>query len=139
MSRGLVFGNSGRAGRMAVTGMLGELIAASATGSAARAQQPHVTQAGGQLLSFLPAGSLAVQGSALTRLTTPEALNVSTETMMARGKPAHTFKSSTRAPTGRGWRAIALAARPRPNSKELRYGESADYVYTDAGRLERSP
>jgi len=69
---------------MALTGMSGDLIAASATGSAARAQHPQVTQAGGQLLSLLPAGSLAVQGSALTRLTTPEALNVSNATMMAR-------------------------------------------------------
>jgi len=97
MSRGLVFGNSGRAGSMALAGMSGELIAASATGSAARAQHPHVTQAGGQLLSLLPAGSLAVQGSALTRLTTPEALNVSSATMMARANRRTTEKLSTQA------------------------------------------
>ena len=84
MSRGLVFGSWGRAGSISLTGMSGELIAVSATGSAARAQHPHVTQAGGQLLSSLPAGSLAVQGSALTRLTTPEALNVSSATMIER-------------------------------------------------------
>ena len=84
MSRGLVFGSSGRTGSMALIGMSGELIAGSATGSAALAQHPHVTHAGGQLLSLLPAGSLAVHGSALTRLTTPEALNVSSATTIAR-------------------------------------------------------
>ena len=98
MSRGLVFGNSGRAGSMALTGMSGEVMAGNATGSAARAQHPHVTQAGGQLLSLLPAGSLAVQGSALTRLTKPEALNVSTATMMARANRRTTIKSSTQRP-----------------------------------------
>lgn len=108
MSRGLVFGNSGRAGSMAVTGMSGELISASATGSAARAQHPHVTQAGGQLLSSLPAGSLAVQGSALTRLTKPDALNVSTATMMARANRRTTMKCSTRA----GGRLDCSLARP---------------------------
>ena len=97
MSRGLVFGDSGRAGSMALTGISGELIAASATGSAARAQHPHVTQAGGQLLSLLPAGSLAVQGSALTRPTTPEALNVSSATMIARANRRTTEKCSTQA------------------------------------------
>jgi len=96
MSRGLVLGKSGRAGSMALTGMSGELIAASAIGSAARAQHPHVTQAGGQLLS-LPAGSLAVHGSALTRLTTPEALNVSSATMIARANRRTTNKCSTQA------------------------------------------
>lgn len=97
MSRGLVFGNSGRARSKALTGMSGELIAASATGSAARAQHPHVTQAGGQLLSLLPAGSLVVHGSALTRLTKPEALTVSTATMMARANRRTMSKCSTQA------------------------------------------
>lgn len=110
MSRGLVFGNSGRAGRMAVTGMSGELIGASATGSAARAQHPHVTQAGGQLLSLLPAGSLAVQGSA-TRLTKPEALNVSTATMMARANRRTTNKCSTQAGERRDC-PLCFGARP---------------------------
>ena len=54
MSRGLVFGNSGRAGSMALTGMSGELIAASATGSAARAQHPHVTQVGRAIAVITP-------------------------------------------------------------------------------------
>ena len=143
MSRGLVFGNSGRAGRMAVTGMSGELIAASATGSAARAQHPHVTHAGGQLLSLLPAGSLAVQGSALTRLTKPDALNVSTATMMARANRRTTIKSSTQRPVGGIARHCPCAKLSEPGRgryrKELRYGESADYVYVDARRLERSP
>jgi hypothetical protein len=63
--------------------MSGEPIVTSATDSAARTQHPHVTQVGGQAVSFPPDGSLTVQGSALTRLTTPEALNVSNATMMA--------------------------------------------------------
>jgi hypothetical protein len=69
---------------MSLTGMFGELIATSATGSATRVQHPHVTQVGGQAVSFLPAGSSAAQGSALTRLTMPEALNVSNATMIAK-------------------------------------------------------
>ena len=84
MSRGLVFGNWGRAATMSLMGFAGEVIATSVSVSAAWAQQPHVTQVGGQALSLLPAGSLVVQGSARTRLTTPDALNVSNETMMAR-------------------------------------------------------
>jgi len=66
--------------------MSSELIATSPTGSAARAQHSHVTQVGAQAVSFLPAGSLTVQGSALTTLTTPEALNVSNATMIAKAK-----------------------------------------------------
>jgi len=89
--------------------MPGELIATSAPGSAARAQHPHVTQLGGQALSFLPAGSFAVQGSALTRLTTPEALTVSNATMMARANRRTTVKCSTRA-------AVAVTARYCPGS-----------------------
>lgn len=97
MSRGLVFGSWGRAGSMSLTGTSGELIAVRATGSAARAQHSHVTQAGGQLLSLLPAGSFAVQGSALTRLTTPEAVIVSSATTMARANRRTTMECSTRA------------------------------------------
>ena len=110
MSRGLVFGNSGRVGSMAVTGMSGEVMAGNATGSAARAQHPHVTQAGGQLLSLLPAGSLAVQGSALTRLTKPEALNVSTATMTARANRRTTNKCSTQAGERRDYPACLTTA-----------------------------
>ena len=141
MSCGLVFGNSGRAGSMALTGMSGELIAASATGSAARAQHPHVTHAGGQLLSLLPAGSFAVQGSALTRLTMPEALNVSSATMMARANRRTAVKCSTRAGDRRDcslarptWRA-----RPWEVRKDVRNDESAHCLYVDARGLESPP
>ena len=101
--------------------MSGELIAASATGSAARAQHPHVTQAGGQLLSLLPAGSLAVQGSALTRLTTPEALNVSNATMMARANRCTTLiLAFGRVPArGASWRRVFRTKRG-PGSVERR-------------------
>jgi hypothetical protein len=95
MSRGLVFGSCGGVGKISLTGISGELIVVSATGSAARAQHPHVTQVGGQLLSLLPAGSFAVQGSARTRLTTPEALIVSSATMMAKANRRTRVKSST--------------------------------------------
>src|SRR3989304_10464771 len=97
MSRGSVFGNSGRVGTTSLMGLSGQLSATSVTASAPWAQHPHVTHVGGQALSFLPAGSAAVQGSALTRLTTPDALNVSSETMMARTKRRTQAKCSIQA------------------------------------------
>ena len=97
MSRGSLFGNWGMAGTMSLTGQSGEVIGTSVSVSAAWAQHPHVTHVGGQALSFLPAGSAAVQGSALTRLTTPDALNVSSETMMARTKRRTQAKCSIQA------------------------------------------
>jgi hypothetical protein len=84
MSCGFGRGNCGRAGMMLLMRLSGQFIVTSVTASTAWAQQPQVTQVGGQALSSLPAGSLAVHGSALTRPTTPDALNVSNETMMAR-------------------------------------------------------
>jgi len=51
MSRGSVFGNWGSAGTMSPMGFAAEVIATSGTDSAAWAQQLHVTQVGGQLLS----------------------------------------------------------------------------------------
>jgi len=140
MSRGLIFGNSGRACSMALTGISGELVAASATGSAARAQHPHVTQAGGQLLSLLPAGSFAVQGSALTKLTTPEALNVRSATMNARANRRTGSKCITRARHRRyctsspcdAWRVSARqGSQPTPLAKAHIAAFSDDDVIED--------
>lgn len=116
---------------MALAGTSGELVAASATGSAARAQHPHVTQAGGQSLSLLPAGSLTVHGSALTRLTKPEALNVSTATMMARANRRTMNKCNTQAAERRDcplW-PRHLASEAAATAKELRPDESAHRLY----------
>ena len=68
-----------------VTGVSGEFVTEAITGSAARAQQPHVTHVGGQAPSSRPGCSKLVHGSAMTSPETPEALKVSA-TMTARAK-----------------------------------------------------
>ena len=60
-----------------------EMTTGRTTGSAAWAQQPHVTQIGGQSPSSRPGCSEPVQGSPTTDLETPEALKVSNATMSA--------------------------------------------------------
>ena len=74
---------------MSPTGMSGELIAASATGSAARAQQPHVTQVGGQLLSLLPAGSLRGAGFRADEADDARGVECQQRDDDGEGEPAH--------------------------------------------------
>lgn len=66
--------------------MSGELDTATATGSAAWAQHPHVTQVGGQAPSSSPwpVSSKPVHGSPAITIDTPDALRVSNPTMMAK-------------------------------------------------------
>lgn len=66
MSRGSVRARRGRKAMMSATGMSGEVATTTVTGSTARAQQPHVTQVGGQAPSSLP--GLSARRPALDRV-----------------------------------------------------------------------
>jgi hypothetical protein len=65
------------------------------TGSAACAQQPHVTHVGGQARSSRLVGLALVHGSAMTRLDSPDALNASNATINTRAKRRTTSQCST--------------------------------------------
>ena len=65
-------------------GLSGVAASAMPAGSAAWAQQPQVTQVGGQAPSSLPARSDVVQGSSTTRLVNPEAVTARAPTTRAR-------------------------------------------------------
>jgi hypothetical protein len=68
-----------------MTGAPAESATGSIAGSTACAQQPHVTQVGGQAASD-PGRSSPVQGSPTARADTPDVLSVNTATMTARPK-----------------------------------------------------
>lgn len=73
--------------RRLAEGSVGAAEGRDAGASTASAQQPHVTQIGGQAPSSEPSDSppiAMVQGSAVTRLVTPETLNVRTATKRAK-------------------------------------------------------
>jgi hypothetical protein len=83
-----------------------------------------------------------LQGSALTRLTAPEALNVSSVTMMARTNRRTTEKFSTQAAERRDCALLPAPTwptRPWQVREELRYDESAHSLYADARGLESPP
>ena len=84
MSRGFESGRRGRTGVMAATGVCSELVTATTTGSAACAQQPHVTHVGGHVASPRSGCSKPAHGSPMTTAERPVALSVSRATMMAR-------------------------------------------------------
>lgn len=69
---------------ISATAISAELATGSATGSAACAQQPQVTQVGGHDRSSRPGSSYVVHGSAWIKADMPDALNVSKPTMIAR-------------------------------------------------------
>ena len=81
MSRGLVLGRGGVRILTSSRGASSEIASVSITGSAACAQQPHVTQVGGHVASPRSRCSYLEHGSAITRLETPDALNISNATM----------------------------------------------------------
>jgi hypothetical protein len=83
MSRGSVFGSRGNGRGISARRGSGEPVRTTRTGSAAWTQQPHVIHVGAQVPSSAPARTLALQGSGMTRLETPDALMVSNETMIA--------------------------------------------------------
>ena len=84
ISRGWVLNARGTMTLITVTGISSELTTMTLAGSTACSQQPHVTQVGGHVPRSRPGCSMPVHGSPTNRVATPEALNVSTETMMAR-------------------------------------------------------
>ena len=71
---------------MTATGSSNTAATIKPAGSAACAQQPHVTQVGGQNASSPPASSYVPHGSGTISAIAPEALNVSSVTTRARSK-----------------------------------------------------
>ena len=71
---------------MAATGVCSEQVTATTTGSAACAQQPHVTHVGGHVASPCSGCSKPAHGSPMVTAEKPEALNTNKATMMARPK-----------------------------------------------------
>lgn len=84
IGRGSAWGSPCRTASTSITRPVGETATNTATPSTACAQQPQVTQVGGQAESLCPGGSLPVHGSAIIRLERPDALRVSVATMNAR-------------------------------------------------------
>jgi hypothetical protein len=65
-------------------GASSERVTGITAGSTACAQQPHVAHVGGHAASSVPDCSEPVQGSPAIRVGSPEVLNISKQTMMAR-------------------------------------------------------